>query len=322
MRRRIGTVILGASVAALALALPAGAREGLEGYVGSKLCNACHKSTNAEVVAGAAKTSHVFTFWAIADQGGERKVVGDFSANPGFKQADVAYVLGRGAMRGQAYIGSDFKVLPAEWNVQHKMWMPIPADDAKKSCIACHTTGYDATKGEYSEAGVTCEACHGPGANHAKSASTEKKATATNPKNMPPDRRAMICGRCHARGKNPDGLPFAVGYNPGDDLTKYFKLDDTWDQGTRNSQYNDLASGKHLAKGVACDTCHDPHGVAAGQPHQLRKASDDLCLDCHKPPIPGDQHSTPKDCVRCHMLNGSHQFEKPKIVAPGTPHWH
>lgn len=33
----------------------------------------------------------------------------------------------------------------------------------RKSCMKCHTTGYDEATGKYSEEGVTCEACHGPG---------------------------------------------------------------------------------------------------------------------------------------------------------------
>ena len=30
----------------------------------------------------------------------------------------------------------------------------------RKTCLKCHTTGYDETTGKYSEEGVTCEACH------------------------------------------------------------------------------------------------------------------------------------------------------------------
>ena len=33
----------------------------------------------------------------------------------------------------------------------------------RKTCLKCHTTGYDETTGRYSEEGVTCEACHGAG---------------------------------------------------------------------------------------------------------------------------------------------------------------
>ncbi len=36
-------------------------------------------------------------------------------------------------------------------------------EEDRKTCLKCHTTGYDETTEEYSEEGVTCEACHGPG---------------------------------------------------------------------------------------------------------------------------------------------------------------
>jgi hypothetical protein len=36
-------------------------------------------------------------------------------------------------------------------------------EEYRKSCLKCHTTGYDEATGKYSEEGVTCEACHGPG---------------------------------------------------------------------------------------------------------------------------------------------------------------
>lgn len=33
---------------------------------------------------------------------------------------------------------------------------------SRTTCLACHTTGFDPSTGEYAEEGVTCEACHGP----------------------------------------------------------------------------------------------------------------------------------------------------------------
>jgi hypothetical protein len=36
-------------------------------------------------------------------------------------------------------------------------------EEYRKSCLKCHTTGYDEATGKYSEEGVTCEACHGAG---------------------------------------------------------------------------------------------------------------------------------------------------------------
>ena len=37
------------------------------------------------------------------------------------------------------------------------------SEEYRKSCLKCHTTGYDEATGKYSEEGVTCEACHGAG---------------------------------------------------------------------------------------------------------------------------------------------------------------
>jgi hypothetical protein len=36
-------------------------------------------------------------------------------------------------------------------------------EEYRKTCLKCHTTGYDEATGDYAEEGVTCEACHGPG---------------------------------------------------------------------------------------------------------------------------------------------------------------
>lgn len=36
-------------------------------------------------------------------------------------------------------------------------------EEYRKSCLKCHTTGYDPNTGKYVEEGVTCEACHGAG---------------------------------------------------------------------------------------------------------------------------------------------------------------
>ncbi|MBW7897289.1 Perchlorate reductase subunit gamma precursor [Candidatus Brocadiaceae bacterium B188] len=36
-------------------------------------------------------------------------------------------------------------------------------DGYRKTCLKCHTTGYDEATGKFSEEGVTCEACHGAG---------------------------------------------------------------------------------------------------------------------------------------------------------------
>lgn len=74
---------------------------------------------------------------------------------------------------GQAMID---KVFTDAWDAQGK----------PSACLACHTTGYDATTGKYMAEGVTCEACHSPvPTNHPS-------------ENMPVDKSTDMCGRCHS----------------------------------------------------------------------------------------------------------------------------
>jgi len=313
MKRASGLIALCVFAAVVALALPAAGREGLPGYGGWKLCKACHQKTHEKIVSAFPSTAHASALWAVSDQNDQNKLLGDFAANPGFTLKDVAWVLGKG-VRAQSYLDASFNALPQEWNAADKKWQPGQLGDAKQSCLGCHTTGYDASTAQWSDAGVTCEACHGPGANHAKS--SDKLATIVRPGQLPADRRAMICGHCHSRGKNLDGLALAPAFVPGQDLAAQFTLDAETALGARNSQYNDLVRGKHLGAGVTCTDCHDPHG-ATGLKSQLLKPADELCLGCHPADkLTGAQHTPPKDCIRCHMPKGSHRFEAPQAVPP------
>lgn len=56
---------------------------------------------------------------------------------------------------------------------------------SKTSCLACHTTGFEAETGKYALEGVTCESCHGP---------LDPKHPMA-PMAVTPD--AKLCGTCH-----------------------------------------------------------------------------------------------------------------------------
>ena len=60
------------------------------------------------------------------------------------------------------------------------------AEEQPDDCLACHTTGYDASSGEYASENVSCESCHGAGLA------------------MEVDRSAELCASCHTGefGKN------------------------------------------------------------------------------------------------------------------------
>jgi len=190
--------------------------------------------------------------------------------------------------------------------------------DAKKDCLGCHTTGYDPAKGTWVAEDVTCEMCHGPGSVHA--GATDKLGTIVRAQQLPPGRQAMVCGRCHSQGTSKDGqYTFPVGFTPGDDLDQFFNFKKDVPKGAMNAQYNEMrfGGGKHLAAGVVCTTCHDPHG---GATMALRQPVPQLCMSekCHpsgklKAPPHTEQVLKSVSCVMCHMPSDSHAF-----LTPGT----
>ncbi len=314
MTRGAKAALLTLAVAAVGAAGPQ-ARGGAPAdakYLGSKLCQACHQGTHAALVKGWAASPHARAMWKLEDADATHKVVADFTQSPPFPKDKVAYVLGSGQQE-QAYLDADLKVLPGVWKVKEATWAPQAAADAKTDCLGCHTSGYDPATAKWTELGVGCEMCHGPGSAHATG---DKKTTLTNPKTLDPARQAMVCGRCHSVGKDKDGVhPFSTTYHPGDDLDQSFTLTKEVAKGQRNAQYNELrlGGGKHLAAGVTCVSCHDPHG---SQPDQLKQATvNETCLTCHAGKLHGPQHSEAAlkavSCALCHLPSDSHAFLKP-----------
>ena len=313
-RRRLSVFAAGAGVVLALLGGPS-ARGGAPAdaqYIGSVVCRGCHRGTDPQLVSTWAASAHAFALWKAGESTGAGKIVATFSPSPPFTQAQVAYVVGIGH-RQQAFLGTDLKTLPGRWEVKSKSWGPQPALDAKGDCLGCHTSGYDPAAGTWKETGVGCEMCHGPGSTHA--AATDKKATITRFADLPPARQAMACAQCHARGLSKNGkYPFPLGFRPGDDLDQVFTLSTDTATWTQNAQYNQLrlGGGKHLAAGVVCTTCHDPHGSG---PWLLRDAVNPLCLKCHQGKLKGPQHGDEVlkavTCDTCHMPGGSHTFVSP-----------
>lgn len=296
-------------------------------YKGSKLCKTCHKNEEKSkaIVAAYPHTAHAK---AMQEASAKGAVVADLSNAP-FPKDKIAYVLGSGRTQ-QAYLDVNFQLLPAQWNVRKKAWEPVQPVDAKAQCLGCHTTGFDAEKGAFAEMGVGCEMCHGPGSVHNKAMldATEgkeaevAKQTTINPKNLPPQRQAMVCGQCHSVGKDKAGHPFPAGFRPGDDLTAIF-TDAKPTAAGRNQQFSELLqSQKHYEAGTVCENCHDPHGDPK-EPRQLRRSINELCMSCHgkddskskiADPAKHSQDNKGKPdakCSECHMPDGRHIFAKP-----------
>lgn len=296
-------------------------------YKGSKQCKACHKDVEKSkaFVAAYPHTAHAKTMQSGSAEGA---IVADVSKVP-FPKEKIAYVLGAGRTV-QSYLDENFQLLPAQWNVTKKAWEQVPPVDGKAQCLGCHTTGFDAEKGAFSEMGVTCEVCHGPGSVHnaemlkapeGKEAEIAKQ-TMTNPKNLSPQKQAMVCGQCHSVGKDKAGHPFPTGFRPGDDLTAVF-TDAKPAAAGRNQQFSELLqSPKHYEAGTACESCHDPHGDTK-LPHQLLKPVNELCQSCHTKPdikskiadpakhIQDNKGKPDAHCSDCHMPDGRHIFAKP-----------
>ncbi len=287
-------------------------------YQGSKLCLACHKGTNKSIAEAYPTTSHALGFWKVGEEREGQTVLGDFSKDPGFTRAQVAYVLGVGR-REQAYLDNDFQLLPLFWEVASQGWVQrMPSVDGASQCLPCHTTGYDRGEKTWIESGVGCESCHGPGSDHI--GSPDEEGTIVRPQTLDPLRAAMVCGQCHSLGQaKADASPRSPEYRPGDDLAATFvdskPTTHVLHQGPPWTQYSEWVQSKHATASppATCTTCHDPHGAGEAA-HESRKEGDALCLDCHKG-LSCPQHapgSAEKDtCASCHMPEGSHFFRKP-----------
>lgn len=125
------------------------------------------------------------------------------------------------------------------------------AQGEPEQCLACHTTGYDATTGTYQAEGVTCAACHGP-----------------IPKNHPDepiatDRSSNSCGACHTNTL----LEWQVSAHRENDLNC---IDCHDPHGTQL---------KAESPSALCITCHKDQ---AGRIQHTGNANKDLsCADCH-----------------------------------------
>ncbi|MBZ0285537.1 MAG: ammonia-forming cytochrome c nitrite reductase subunit c552 [Anaerolineae bacterium] len=268
-------------------------------YMGAGECSSCHR----ELSRTHDDSLHVLTLQDTSrdkdailgdfNQGEETRQVlfPDSDAPRAFSQDDIAYVVGSGRYV-QRYLyevdRDDYRVLPAEWDVTAGAWRPLnlaeawedPAYDWETSCAYCHTTGLNVERGRWEDDGVQCEACHGPGSIHEELASDAGRRpdeeellairAAINPAIDP-----QVCGQCHSRGQNADGLPFPAGYIPGTNLADVFSLvtldqtDHWWVTGharQMNMQYNEWIDSGH---------------ATSLSDLRLDDEADDSCLTCH-----------------------------------------
>ena len=203
------------------------------------------------------------------------------------------------------------------------------------------------------ELGIACGACHGPAQEHARLNSDpvrrytlhltgDPDPTVVNPRRLPPERSAEICGRCHGQRIAANvqrfmrrGDPFV----PGDHLRDFTEplthrtslggqpgafAERFWVDGTaRLTAYEYQGLLQSGCDELTCTTCH---GMHEGDPRaQIRPDAigDAACTSCHDPELAARTHtghSTAVECVQCHMprivygvigVHRSHRIERP-----------
>jgi predicted CXXCH cytochrome family protein len=307
-------------------------------YVGSAKCAECHQ----QHFAGWKDTAHNKMIQPPVADGPNRTVLADFSKpdpNRPFELKDVKWVIGhRWKQRFIGEVDGKEVVFPAQWSVAEKKWMPYEGKsdwwypthkDWKtrsnfKLCAGCHSTGSDHTAQTWVEQNISCESCHGPGKEHA---GKPLAANIVNPARLSVERSRDVCMSCHLAGKPPgDEYAWAVGYQPGMDLSKFWtgfaheagkQTPEYWHNGTAHKnrvQGNTFLQSVMAHSGLQCTTCHASHGSLHTSMTVKAAETNGLCLTCHGPgKTVGpdyktlDEHthhaplSTGSRCIECHM---------------------
>jgi predicted CXXCH cytochrome family protein len=173
-------------------------------------------------------------------------------------------------IHAQAYSSSIFQ---KDWTAQ----------GTAVACLECHTTGYDATTGKFSEEGVTCEACHGP----------MQEGHPQKPMPVTPD--ATLCGKCHKTTTDEWRASKHGQINLGCE-----SCHEPHSQAPRTKTINELCGtchkdtgtsfthGTHSNAGLQCSNCHmavSAHASSTGglfaTGHTFTVGSE-ACISCHK----------------------------------------
>jgi hypothetical protein len=333
-------------------------------YVSSNACLGCHPGEHA---------SFSRTFHRTMTQDANAKTVLAPKAAPFERRGDEVWfegkrvVLTTGSHREQAYWvdgrrSGELALVPFVWMIRERKLLPraeafltppdVPLGDTHWSgnCIACHAVAGEPRRDESgvafttraAELGIACEACHGPGAAHAERhrdpverylARGKDDSTIVNPKKLPAERSAAVCGQCHSYSYPRDEAEwwkhgYARTFRAGDSLTpsrhvlfpQTFERADVpridadvdslfWKDGTirvGGREYNGMIASKCTKGGITCTSCHAMHrGDPAGQMAPDR-TGDRGCTSCHAS-MKAD-HSRHRDvaCVDCHMPKTSY----------------
>ena len=277
-------------------------------YVGSRACEKCH----AQIYSRWKKTPMANVVRDPREH--PEAIIPDLATNTVAKFSKEQIVFVYGSLWKQRYftkVGNDYFPLPAQWDIQHKKWLPYfvkpgtdwwtafyPADNLKRptgpTCDGCHSVGYEIHTQQVTEWNVGCERCHGPGSEHL---AHPTRGNIVNPARMDNVQATDTCIQCHSQGRPLSSLiegkayDWPVGYRVGLSLKDFWQLEDHtlgettfthFADGTARKnrmQGNDFVESVMYRRGVTCFDCHDVHGTENYA--QLRKPADKLCLDCH-----------------------------------------
>ena len=289
-------------------------------FTGSQACKPCHAAIYE-------RWRHTRMANVVVDPRlHPEAVLGDFSKpNPlvTFRISDVAFVYGsKWKQRYFARRGDTYYVLPAQWDIQNRVWRPYhvgkdndwwyafyPEDNKDRPtgplCDGCHSVNFNIATSQVTEWNVGCERCHGPGSDHVRQPSP---ANIVNPAHLDFAAANDVCIQCHSQGR-PKANPiknlyydWAVGFTPGARLSNVWDLEDHKLGETTFTHYpdgeahknrmqgNDFVQSLMYRRGVTCFSCHDVHGTA--NPADTLKPGNALCLECHGPQSPNGPRGT------------------------------
>ncbi len=119
-------------------------------------------------------------------------------------------------------------------------------------CFACHTTGYNATTGQFVTAGVTCEACHGPYRSDHPGQSMRMATT------------AELCGACHrstlaewqTSRHGQAGIACVACHEVHTQQTRAAVTTGALCAGCHQESTGNALHEQHKAAAITCATCH------------------------------------------------------------------
>lgn len=262
-------------------------------FIGSEACAGCHSGIYNKFMASGHpfKLTKVvngrkpmdFPFTNLPDiPNNDGLSDGDNTLGPPESYGDVSYVIGGFKWKARFVDTNGFIVTGSDtqYNFETGAWASYDNGvvDKPYNCGKCHTTGWvpfadggrrqdslPGMDGTFYVGGIHCEECHGEAAAHVN--------THGDKNYIEVDRSSELCGRCHTRDSQ-NRIAASGGY---------IKHHEQYDEllGLDPDNVGAGGMGKHLAAGVGCNTCHDPHATTVHMDKTTVPGIIKQCEECH-----------------------------------------